>query len=172
MPAKAVFSESLIPRSAWSADGRIETSKKDNMVLKGITLDRLQDRATTCSHRLASAARSTPPGAMEGTRRFTQQAMGILTSSKLADAMDLSKEDPANVERYGKGDPKFRADGAPKMTENFSSPAAWSKPARGRVAQLQPLGLARQEFHACRQDMPLLDRAVSAWCRISRPRDG
>jgi hypothetical protein len=30
--------------------------------------------------------------------------MGILTSSKLADALDLSKEDPRIVARYGTGD--------------------------------------------------------------------
>ncbi len=36
---------------------------------------------------------------------FTEQAMGLLTSSKLAEALDLSKEDPKVVERYGMGDP-------------------------------------------------------------------
>ena len=56
---------------------------------------------------------------MAGLDTFTQQAVGILTSSALADALDITKEDPALVERYGKGDPKFRDDGAPKLTENF-----------------------------------------------------
>ena len=40
---------------------------------------------------------------MEGLDAYNQQAIGILTSSKLADAMDLTREDPRLVERYGTG---------------------------------------------------------------------
>ena len=42
------------------------------------------------------------------------RALGVLTSSKLVDALDLSKEDPKVVERYGTGKPyQFQYDGAP-----------------------------------------------------------
>ena len=37
---------------------------------------------------------------------FTKQAMEVLTSSHLVDALDLEKEDPRVRERYGKDDPK------------------------------------------------------------------
>ena len=39
-------------------------------------------------------------GMMDAMDRFTQQAVGILTSGRLADAMDLDKEDPQVLARY------------------------------------------------------------------------
>jgi uncharacterized protein (DUF1501 family) len=47
--------------------------------------------------------------------------MGLLTSSKLADALDLSKEDPRTVARYGTGDPtKFMdSNGAPRVPQSL-----------------------------------------------------
>ena len=39
-------------------------------------------------------------GMMSAMDRFTQQAVGILTSGKLADALDLEKEDPKVLARY------------------------------------------------------------------------
>lgn len=53
---------------------------------------------------------------------FTQQAMGVLIFlPKLADALDLSKEDPRIVARYGTGDPVKRIDenGAPRVPQSF-----------------------------------------------------
>ena len=58
-------------------------------------------------------------GMMESMDVYSEQAMGILTTSELADALDLSKEDPAIVARYGISEEKFQRDGAPKMIENF-----------------------------------------------------
>ncbi len=135
----------------------------ENMVLKDITLDRLQDRGSLLSALDKFRRTADTSGAMDGLDAFTQQAMGILTSSALAEALDLSKEDPQLVERYGKGDPNFRADGAPKMTENFLV-------ARRLVeagARVVSLNFSRWDWHGdnfgrARQDMPMLDRAVSA----------
>jgi hypothetical protein len=134
-----------------------------NMVLQGITLERLQDRRRLLNaldnyHRDADAS-----GQMAGLDEFTQQAFGILTSSKLADAMDLSNEDPKVVERYGESEKTFRADGAPKMTENFLI-------ARRLVeagARVVSLNFSRWDWHGgnftrARQDMPMLDQATSA----------
>ncbi|MCO6457601.1 MAG: DUF1501 domain-containing protein [Pirellulaceae bacterium] len=143
--------------------GQSETSKTENMVLQGITLDRLQDRGRLLTALDAMKRQCDTSGTMEGLDSFTQQAIGILTSSNLAAAMDLSQEDPAVVERYGKGDPQFRADGAPKMTENFLI-------ARRLVeagARVVSLNFSRWDWHGDnfnrgRQDMPMLDRAVSA----------
>ena len=96
-----------------------EQRKSDNMVLQGVTLDRLQDRDSLSSsldrlHRNADAS-----GARDGVASFAQNALGILTSSRLADALDLSLEDPKVVERYGVDDPAFERDGAPRMVRNF-----------------------------------------------------
>ena len=52
---------------------------------------------------------------------FTEQAFGLLTSSRLAEALDLSKEDPRVVARYGTGDPKVFMDGngAPRVPQSL-----------------------------------------------------
>jgi hypothetical protein len=143
--------------------GKDEVQKSDNMVLKGITLERLQDRKRLLDS-LDTLRRDTDAsGQMEGLDTYTEQAIGILTSSKLADAMDLSKEDPRIVERYGTGTAKFQADGAPKMTENFLI-------ARRLVeagARVVSLNFSRWDWHGqnfkrAREDFPLLDRALSA----------
>jgi hypothetical protein len=143
--------------------GKEEVSKKENMVLNGITLDRLNDRTNLrqAFDRFRRDVDST--GRMEGMDSFTEQAVGILTSSHLAEALDISKEPPEVVEKYGRGDAKFRDDGAPKLTENLLI-------ARRLVeagARVVSLNFSRwdhhgQNFAAIRQDGPLLDRAVSA----------
>ena len=133
------------------------------MVLKGITLDRLKNRNQLLASLDTIRREVDRTGAMDGLDAFTQQAIGILTSSQLAEALDISKEDPKLVERYGKGDPTFRADGAPKMTENFLI-------ARRLVeagARCVSLNFSRWDWHGGnfsrgRQDMPMLDRATSA----------
>jgi hypothetical protein len=143
--------------------GRNETSKTDNMVLNGITLDRLQDRTSPRSSLDRLRREIDTSGKMNGLDTFTQQAVGILTSSALAEALDISQEKPELVERYGKGDPKFRDDGAPKLTENFLI-------ARRLVeagARVVSLNFSRWDWHgqnfaAMRQDGPLLDRATAA----------
>lgn len=138
-------------------------ANQENMVLKGISLERLGERDNLL-HSLDQLKReSDASGAMDGLDAFTQQAMGILTSSALAEALDLSKEDPKIVERYSKGDATFRADGAPKMTENFCI-------ARRLVeagARVVSLNFSRWDWHGgnfkrAREDMPMLDNAVSA----------
>ncbi|MEK9950526.1 MAG: DUF1501 domain-containing protein, partial [Verrucomicrobiales bacterium] len=91
------------------------------------------------------------------------QAFGILTSSRLMDAMDVGKEDPRTRERYGKGDPKNRDDGGPKLMEHFLI-------ARRLVeagARCVTVGFSRWDHHgrnfdALRQDLPLLDQGLSA----------
>ncbi|WP_425615359.1 DUF1501 domain-containing protein [Anatilimnocola sp. NA78] len=143
--------------------GREETSKTDNMVLKGITLDRLQDRNNLLASLDHLRRDLDTSGKMAGLDTFTSQAVGILTSSTLADALDISKESPEVVAKYGMGDKKFRDDGAPKLTENFLI-------ARRLVeagARMVSLNFSRWDHHgknfdAIRQDGPLLDRAVAA----------
>jgi uncharacterized protein (DUF1501 family) len=56
---------------------------------------------------------------MDGMDAFTQQAFGVLTSSRLANALDLAKEDPRLVARYGTGTPTHQGDGAPRINSQF-----------------------------------------------------
>jgi uncharacterized protein (DUF1501 family) len=59
-------------------------------------------------------------GAVTGVDTATELAFDVLTSSRLVEALDLSKEDPRLRERYGNGQPyKFQYDGAPTVNEHL-----------------------------------------------------
>ncbi|GIT31344.1 MAG: hypothetical protein Ct9H300mP1_33900 [Planctomycetaceae bacterium] len=47
------------------------------------------------------------------------KAFDVLTSSQLVDALDVTKEDPAVRERYGKGSSKHLGDGAPMWNDQL-----------------------------------------------------
>ena len=94
---------------------------RDDMILNGVTLERLGDRRSLMRsfdhfRREADGTRM-----MEGMDHFAEQAMGLLTSSRLAEALDLSKEDPRTVARYGTGNPKVFMDGngAPRVPQSL-----------------------------------------------------
>ena len=84
------------------------------MRLNGMSMDRLQDRKSLL-HGLDVLKRDVDStGMLRGMDAFSEAAFGVLTSSKLVDALDLSKEDPKLRARYGDGKPyKYQYDGAP-----------------------------------------------------------
>ena len=142
---------------------------RDDMTLQGITHDRLSDRKTLLSSldHFRRAADST--GKMTGMDAFTEQAMGILTSSKLADALDLSKEDPQTVARYGTGDDVIRIDGngAPRVPQSFLT-ARRLVEAGARVVTVNYSkwdwhgGSYNTIFNREREDFPIFDNAITA----------
>ncbi|MFM7844912.1 MAG: DUF1501 domain-containing protein [Planctomycetota bacterium] len=95
-------------------------TRKD-MVLNGVTLDRLADRRQLLKGFDVLRRDIDSTSMMSGFDAFTEQAMGLLTSSQLAEALDLSKEDPKVVARYGTGDPKIMMDGngAPRVPQSL-----------------------------------------------------
>jgi hypothetical protein len=102
--------------SAFKPDG----PGMENMKLNDLTLDRLQDRRHLLSSIDQLRRDIDRTGAMEGMDSFGQRAFDVLTSSKLLDALDLSKEDPRIVERYGDGKPyRYQYDGSPTCNEHL-----------------------------------------------------
>jgi len=102
--------------SAFKPDGQ----GLENMKLQGITLDRLQDRRKLLTSLDTLRRDIDTSGTMAGMDAFGQRALDVLTSSRLLDALDLSKEDPKVRERYGDGKPfKFQYDGAPTCNEHL-----------------------------------------------------
>lgn len=84
-----------------------------DMKLAGITTDRLGNRKQLLSSVDRLRRDVDAGGQLEGVDSYAQQAFDVLTSSKLVDALDLSKEDPKIRERYGDGKPyQFQYDGA------------------------------------------------------------
>ena len=143
-----------------------------DMTLNGITLDRLDNRKKVLSSLDQFRSKVDASGMMEGLDSFNQQAFGILTSSKLADALDLSKEDQSLRDRYGRGTSKLRADGGPKLLDDFLT-------ARRLIeagARCVTLAFSRWDWHGGnfkrgREDMPMLDQGVTALIEDLENRD-
>ena len=100
---------------------------------------------------------------MAGMDTFTRQAFDILTSSKLVDALDVTKEDPRLRAKYGIGDMKNVDDGGPCCNDQFLM-------ARRLVeagARCVTIAFGRWDYHSdnfgqCRERLPKLDTALSA----------
>ena len=142
---------------------------REDMILQGVTPERLADRRSLLRsfdqfRREIDATRT-----MEGMDAFTEQAMGLLTSSRLADALDLSKEDPRVVARYGTGNPKIFMDenGAPRVPQSLLV-------ARRLIeagARVVTLNYSKWDWHGGSygtifsreaEDFPVFDQCVSA----------
>lgn len=131
-----------------------------DMALKGITLDRLQDR-----QRLLTSVDRFRKGvdSVKGLDALKDRAFGILTSSKLVNALDFAKEDPKVVERYGQGTKGNVDDGGPCWNHQFLA-------ARRLVeagVRCVTLGYGRWDFHGnnfgqLKQYLPMLDQGLTA----------
>jgi hypothetical protein len=136
---------------------------KADMVLHGVSLERLRDRKTLLDRFDRFRREADATGAMEGLDAYHQKALDVLTSSRLADAFDLSKEDPKTVARYGKGSDKFQDDGPWARLDQFLM-------ARRLVeagARCVTLAFGRWDWHGgtfkrSRENFPMLDQGVSA----------
>ncbi|MDX1946570.1 MAG: DUF1501 domain-containing protein [Pirellulaceae bacterium] len=86
-----------------------------------VSTDQLADRRALARQldRMKRAADAT--GAIAGLDAYQEQAFGILTSGKLAAALDLSREDPKLRDRYGRGSPEPAGygDAGPLMNDYF-----------------------------------------------------
>jgi hypothetical protein len=90
-----------------------------NMKLK-ITANQLADRRRLLASFDQLNRSRDATGAVTGVDSATEMAFDVLTSSRLVDALDLSKEDPRLRDRYGTGQPyKFQYDGAPTVNEHL-----------------------------------------------------
>src|SRR5439155_23284273 len=98
---------------------RPEGNGKEDMVLNGVTLDRLADRRALLAGFDKFRRDADARGLMEGLDTFNEQAFGVLTSSKLLEALDYQREDSRLLELYGQGDPKPHGDAAPMLMEQF-----------------------------------------------------
>lgn len=142
-------------------------AKVQNLSLKDVTLDRIEDRSRLRNALQNFQREADAAGQTEGLDIFHQQALEILSGSKLTEALDLSKEDPKVLERYGVNDPVYTYDGPPKMVRNFLV-ALRLVEAGARVVSLN---FSRWDWHGtaglfnfkrAREDFPMLDKGLSA----------
>jgi hypothetical protein len=85
----------------------------------GITVDRYHDRASLLGQ-VDDLRRSLDSDeTLAGMDSFNRAAFEILTSRKLIDALDVTKEDPRLRAKYGIGNMKQEADGPPCCMDHF-----------------------------------------------------
>jgi hypothetical protein len=148
---------------------------RNDMTLQGISLDQLADRKSLLRGFDTLRREVDTSGMMTGLDTFTEQAFGLLTSSKLAEALDISKEPRPVVDRYGTGDPKVHMDGngAPRVPQSLLM-------ARRLIeagARVVTLNYSKWDWHGGKnaegrannsiflreeEDFPVFDRCVSA----------
>jgi hypothetical protein len=95
-------------------------TRKD-MILNGVDSARLGDRRSLLSSMDRLRRDVDQANRFAGMDAITRQALDILTSSRLSDALDLAKEDPKLVARYGTGKETEFIDGngAPRAPQSF-----------------------------------------------------
>lgn len=136
---------------------------KSDMTLNGITRERLADRRSLLRDLDRFKREVDSGGMMQGVDEFNEQALGVLTSSKVLDALDITRESAGVAERYGKGNPTPRVDAAGRMTEHFLI-------ARRLVeagARVVTVAFGFWDYHndlfrMASEDLPMLDRGLSA----------
>jgi hypothetical protein len=148
---------------------------RDDMTLRGVSVSRLAERKALLASFDDMRRDLDRTGTLDGADHFTRQAFGLLTSSRLADALDLSKEPARIIERYGTGDPKIFMDsnGAPRVPQSMLM-------ARRLVeagARVVTLNYSKWDWHGGRnaegradnsiftrekEDFPIFDKALSA----------
>ena len=91
-----------------------------NLVLNGVTLDRLDDRKRLLAA-FDRSRREIARRAFLGLDAFQAQALEVLTSSRMYDALELSHEDPRVLDRYGEGTSELVTgfNAAPRLTRQF-----------------------------------------------------
>ena len=91
-----------------------------NMTLNGVSVDRLDDRKRLLSSFDKLRRDVDASGAIDGVDSATSLAFDVLTSSKLVEALDISKEDPRLRAKYGDGKPyMYQYDGAPTVNDQL-----------------------------------------------------
>ena len=94
----------------------LEGDVKGDLALNGIDLPRLENRRAL----LAAFSRFQKSVHADGLDSFQQQAFELLTSSRLAEALDLGNEDPKVRERYGEAQPTHASfGGAPQSPQHL-----------------------------------------------------
>jgi uncharacterized protein (DUF1501 family) len=136
---------------------------RSDLVLGNISVDRLANRRQLLSSLDTLRRRADEAAWVQSADALQQQALGVLTSSRLAEALNVEAEDPRIRERYGYGTEKTQGDAAPRLNQQFLM-------ARRLVeagARVVTLSYSFWDWHGnnfanARANLPDLDQALSA----------
>jgi hypothetical protein len=152
------------PGHLGSAFGAAKLQGEDLALVRQtqVTTERFSDRRSLLS-RFDECRRGLDAAGIEGMDSYYQQAFEVLTSSKVAKALDVSREDPRLVDRYGKGPTGHLGDGAPMW--NHQLLAARRLVEAGARCVTVAYGFwdtHGNNFGHLRQYLPIFDRGISA----------
>jgi hypothetical protein len=137
---------------------------KTDMLLSGVTVDRLADRKLLLAA-FDRSRRQLAERAFSGLDAFQARAFDLLTSSHMRDALELSHEDPRVVERYGPGTSELITgfNAAPRLTQQFLI-ARRLVEAGARVVTLAfgAYDWHEKNFEGLAGQLPYLDQGLSA----------
>jgi hypothetical protein len=146
---------------------RPDGESMQNITLRDISGDRLSNRTSLLTEldRFRRAADQNLAAGLYDD--FTEQALGVLTSSKLVEAMDLTQEDPATRARYGKDNPDVLGYTHDKgyqaiMSRFLQARRLVEAGARCVTCSFAHFDWHGQNFKNARKVVPLLDQGVAA----------
>ena len=155
-----------------------------NITLHGISLDRLNNRRALLGEMDRLRRNFDATGQTDQLDAFAQQAFAVMTAPRLAQALDLTQEDPRVLDRYQLGPDGRPRGGKPTMLEQFLL-ARRVVEAGARCVTLcfshYPFGRMLQgdynwdwhsdNFQLARQTLPLFDHGMAALIRDLDERD-
>ncbi len=134
----------------------------DLMRQTAVSEDRFEQRRSMLD-RFDQWRRDVDTTSVEGMDSFYQRAFDVLTSNKVAEALDVTREDPKIRDRYGFGSPKHLGDGAPMWNDQLLA-ARRLVEAGARVVTVAYgfWDTHGNNFGHLRRHLPLFDQGISA----------
>jgi hypothetical protein len=92
----------------------------DDLILRGASVETLADRRRLLTSFDGMRSDLDASGTLRSVDAITERALGVLTSSRLVEALDLSRESDKVRARYGDGKPyQYQYDGAPTVNDQL-----------------------------------------------------
>jgi hypothetical protein len=141
---------------------KLDGQDLETMKLQALTLNQLTDRRRLLDQ--VDQWRRTADGVdRTGMDTYYQRAFDVLTSSRLVQALDVTREPAAVRERYGFGSPKHLGDGAPMWNDQLLMARRLVEAgARCVTVAYGFWDTHGQNFRHLKQRLPLFDQGISA----------
>jgi hypothetical protein len=150
---------------------RLGTDHATKLTLdENLSIERLQDRQFLLAELDRVRRDLDSSGMMDAMDQFGQQAAGILTSGRLADALDLEREDAATLALYQLDQPfenreHYTADGPEAVRKFLLARRLIDAGARCVSVSISDFDTHSENFPRLRQLLPLVDRGL--WALIT-----
>ena len=162
----ALFRRELEPGMVNELARRGENHAVSLALNPALTADRLTNRTGLLGELDRYRREVDASGMMDAMDRFTQQAVGILTSGRFAEALDLSREDPQMLARYTPqatgGDPGGTSDEPIAARKLLLARRLIEAGVRCVSVSFSDFDTHRGNFRRLRSLLPIVDHAIHA----------